>query len=347
MKAGMASLVRSGEWWDHKLVPIFCGFYASALLIGVPLVHLWQGALLLLLSLVPGAAYVSIVNDLTDLRADAAAGKANRMAERSAPFRATALLAGPAAGAIFFWLWSDTPQLLIPYAAAWIAFTLYSVPPFRLKSRGLAGVVADASGAHLFPTLLAASVPFAASGAAVDPLWMWAVAAWSFGYGFRGHLWHQLLDRDRDRAAGVATYAAARRREAPVRLASRVAFPLEGAAMATMLWRLGSVLPLLALAAYGLLVLRRVRLWRIRAVIVEPDPPYLILLHEYYDVFLPLSILVASALAHPADAAVPLIHLLLFHGRAFETWRDSWRLINRPALQRLGLLGPPRQDHNP
>jgi hypothetical protein len=267
------------------------------------------------------------------------------MAARPAPFRAAALLLPLALGGLFFWLWRDRPLLLTLYAAAWIAFTLYSVPPVRLKARGLAGVVADASGAHLFPTLLAAALPFVATGSAPDPAWLWTIAIWSFAYGFRGNHWHQLLDREGDRAAGVATFAAGRPREGPVRLAA-LAFALEAAAMAAMLWRLHSVLPLLALAAYGLLVMRRVRLWRMHAVIAEPRPPYLILLHEYYDVFLPLSVLAASALAYPADAAVPVAHLLLFHRRALDTWSDSWRLINRPLLQRLRILPPPRRSHS-
>jgi len=340
-----AALIRTGEWWDHKLVPILCGFYASAMLLGRPITGLWGSGLLLLLSLVPGAAYVSVVNDLTDIESDAAAGKPNRMAARSRRVRAAALAVPLAAGGVFFWLWRGQPLLLVLYGAAWIAFTLYSVPPFRLKARGLAGVVADASGAHLFPTLLAAATPFVASGARIDPLWLWTVAAWSFAYGFRGNLWHQLLDREGDRASGVATFAAGRRSGSAAALAV-FAFAIEAAAMAAILWRLGSALPVLALAAYGLLVWRRAYLWGIRPVIVQPKPPYQIVLHEYYDVFLPLSLLCASAVRHPADALVPAAHLLLFHRRALETWIDSWRLINRPLLQRLRIVGPPAHRHN-
>jgi len=340
------ALVRTGEWWDHKLVPILLGFYASAMLLGMPIAELWDSGFILLLSLIPGAAYVSIVNDLTDIESDAAAGKPNRMAARSRPFRTAALALTLAAGAFFFWLWRAQPLLLVLYGAAWIAFTLYSVPPFRLKARGLAGVVADASGAHLFPTLLAAATPFAATGTQADPLWLWTVAAWSFAYGFRGNLWHQLLDREGDRAAGVATFAAGRRRDSAATLAV-FAFALEAAALAAILWRLGSMLPLLALAAYGSLVWRRARLWGIRPVIVQPRPPYLIVLHEYYDVFLPLSLLCASAIRHPIDAVVPAAHLLVFHRRALESWIDAWRLVNRPLLQRLRVVGPPARRHTP
>jgi 1,4-dihydroxy-2-naphthoate octaprenyltransferase len=341
---GFRSTVRSGEWWDYKLVPILSGFYATMLLLGEPLAGRWQSLLLLLLSLLPGAAYVSIVNDLTDLRDDAAAGKANRMAGRSRAFRAAALLATLAGGALFFWLWRGQVLLLCLYGAAWIAFTLYSVPPFRLKARGLAGLVADASGAHLFPTLLAAALPFAAAGAAPDWSWLAAIGAWSLAYGLRGNLWHQLLDRDRDRAAGVGTFAALHPRSTAIRLGAGFIFPAEVAALAWIFWRLQNPLPPLAFAFHLLLAARRVQLWHMRVVVTEPKGDYFILLHEYYDVLLPLALLGASALRHPADLVVLAIHLLLFHRRPVETWRDGWKLVVIPLLQRLRIVDRPQAD---
>ena len=56
-----------------------------------------------------------------------------------------------AAGLAVAWHWRGDPLLLGCYLAAWTAFTLYSVPPFRLKVRGLAGLVADAAGRSPLP----------------------------------------------------------------------------------------------------------------------------------------------------------------------------------------------------
>ena len=343
MAEGLRGVVRSGEWWDFKLVPILTGFYASLLLIRIPIAGQWHALLVLLLSLLPGAAYVSIVNDLTDLDDDAAAGKANRMAGRSTLFRAAALLATLVGGALFFWHWRGHPLLLACYGAAWIAFTLYSVPPFRLKRRGLAGLVADAAGAHLFPTLLAASAALASAGAPPFQPWLVAVSLWAFAYGLRGNLWHQLLDRDHDRSAGVGTFAARTSRAAAARLGAAIIFPAELAGLGWMLWRMHSPWPLLALAAHLLLVMRRVRLWRMRAVVSDPKGAYVILLHDYYDVFLPISLLFASALTHPWDWALLAVHLLLFHRRPLIVWHDGWKLVARPLLQRLRLVPPPRR----
>jgi hypothetical protein len=63
-----------------------------------------------------------------------------------------------------------------------------------------------------------------------------------------------------------------------------------------------------------------------KAVLVQPRPRYLILLHDYYGVFLPVSILVASAIAYPVDLAVLAAHLLLFPNRARLVARETWRL---------------------
>jgi hypothetical protein len=40
------------------------------------------------------------------------------------------------------------------YIMSWVAFSLYSIPPARLKTKGILGVLADASGAHLFQVAL-------------------------------------------------------------------------------------------------------------------------------------------------------------------------------------------------
>ena len=324
----LIAAVRAGEWWDYKLVPLLTAFYATIALLDRPIASVWPAALALLLALVPGAAFVSLLNDLTDLDEDERAGKRNRMAGRSGLFRFAAILLPVAAGLVFLLLWRDDPWLTAAYLAAWIAFTLYSVPPFRLKSRGLAGLLADAAGAHLFPTLVAMLVAFRAAGAPVDPVWLGAGAAWAFGYGLRGILWHQLSDRENDRAAGVRTFAQRHPRAVAARLGAWLAFPLELIGLAIVIWKLGSPLPLLFLALYLHLVQLRMQRWSMHAVIVEPRPRYLILLHEFYDVFLPLAILLDSAALFPIDWLVVAAHLVAFHRRPRETVEDVrtlWR----------------------
>jgi 4-hydroxybenzoate polyprenyltransferase len=314
--------VRAGEWWEYKLAPIFAAFYATALTLHVPVSSLWLAALTLLLALVPGAAYVSVINDLTDRDEDLAAGKANRLAGRSHGDAAALVAITVGAGLVFCFLWRRDTLLLSIYLAAWLAFSLYSLPPFRWKTRGILGVLCDASGAHLFPTLVAVVLAFRAADRPVSVPWIIAVGVWTFANGIRGILWHQLTDLEHDRHAGVRTFAQRHSPRATARLGTFVAFPLEVTALAALLWQMRSVGAVAALLVYLLFVVLRVWLWGMSAVIVTPKPRFLIVLHEYYDAWLPIAVLVVSALRYPFDAIVLVLHLLVFPARALQALRD-------------------------
>jgi 4-hydroxybenzoate polyprenyltransferase len=330
---GLTQIIRAGEWWEYKLVPILAALYGTALMAGVPVHALWPAAVTLLLALIPGAAYVSVINDLTDREEDLAAGKPNRFAEGSRGWGAVLVVLTVGAGVVFCVLWRRDTLLLTTYLAAWLAFSLYSLPPFRWKTQGILGVLCDASGANLFPTLLAVILACRAAGQAVSGLWLAAVGTWAFANGLRGILWHQLTDREHDRQAGVRTFAQRHAPEVTVRLGRLLAFPLELLGLGTMLVLLPSTVPVWTLGAYGILTgLRRVRL-NVHPVIVKPRTRFLIAMHEYYDLFLPVGILIASALRHPWDWAVLLVHLLLFPNRLLQTCRDLgqlWRERHEP-----------------
>jgi hypothetical protein len=275
-----------------------------------------------------------VINDITDREDDLAAGKLNRMAGRSR-LVATLLVAIPVAAGLFFsFLWRSDVLLLSFYLAAWLAFSLYSLPPFRWKTRGIFGVLCDASGAHLFPTLVAVVLTYRGAGKPVDPIWLGAIAVWSLAYGLRGILWHQLTDRENDRAASVRTFAQRHPPEVAARIGTFVAFPLEVMALLLLLWRMQSVIPLALLAIYVFFVWRRVRLWKMNVVIVEPRPHFLILLHEYYDVFLPIGILIASAMRDPRDLIVLGVHYALFPLRATRSITEISKL-SKQILARI------------
>ena len=319
--------MRAGEWWEFKLAPIFAAFYATALTLRVPMGSLWFAALTVLLALVPGAAYVSVINDITDRDEDLAAGKRNRLAGRSRAYAAALVSITAGAGIVFCYLWRRDTLLLSVYLAAWLAFSLYSLPPFRWKTRGILGVLCDASGAHLFPTLVAVVLAFRAAGKPVSAPWILAIGVWTFANGIRGILWHQLTDLEHDRHAGVRTFAQRHAPHVAARLGTFVAFPLELIALAAMLWQMRSVSPVAALAAYLVLTAWRLRYWAVNAVIVAPKPRFLIVLHEYYDAWLPVSILIASALRYPYDWIVLAIHLLVFPTRTRLALGDAIKVL--------------------
>jgi 4-hydroxybenzoate polyprenyltransferase len=318
--------IRVEQWWDYKLVPICSVFYATAYVQHVSIASVWSAAVALLLAIAPCAAYVSLVNDLTDRDDDRRAGKANRMAGRPV-WQMTVLLAAPLCAAVFFSiLWRGDILLVATYLCAWAAFSLYSVPPFRLKSRGGLGLIADACGSHVFPTLTAAFLVHRTTGNPIDPVWIAALVVWSLGCGLRGILWHQLYDFEADRKAGVQTFVLRHSRAAAARLA-RLALLIELVGLAVLLWQSKSPWPLVFLLIYAAFAILRSRVWNVAIVIAEPSDRYAILGQEYYTLLFPLGLLLSSALQYSVDWAIVIAHLTIFQQPTVSFIRDMRLLL--------------------
>lgn len=326
---------RAAEWWEFKLSPILATAYATAFLLKLSIISLWPQLLLALIALTACASYVSVINDLTDLKDDLASGKENRLAGKSRAFVAAALMCASLPGAALAIYWRGDPLLWSLYLASWVAFTLYSLPPVRLKTRGVLGLLADASGAHLFPTLLAVALVYRQSAGRLDTAWFASVAAWSLSFGLRGILWHQLSDLNNDEKIGLGTFARLHKVAWLRRVGNFVILPAEVAAFCFMLWHSGSHLAVALLCYYALLTFLRQRLWGVNLVVVVPKARYHILMQEYYELFFPLAILLSSSGLYPGDALMIAPHLLLFPRRALQSvkdmkvFRDAFGLIIR------------------
>jgi hypothetical protein len=325
----IGEIIRATEWWEYKLLPILGIFYATLAYRHASIAAAWMTAIELLVGIAAGAVYVSVINDLTDRDEDRRAGKPNRTEGRSGLVIGLFVAVPMLIGIVMAWRWRGDPLLLAAYGAAWCAFSAYSLPPLRLKTRGLFGVMADASGAHLFPALVAALLAFRAGGAAPDLLWLALVALWAGAFGVRGILWHQLSDEEADRIGNVRTFVQRHGGRWARAIGARLMFPLECAALFALLWQLDDRIPFVALVLYAFLVIFKLERFEMHAAIVQPRPRHLILLNEYYEVFLPVSLLVASALAHPADWIVLALHCVLFPGRLSQVIGDAWKLPRR------------------
>lgn len=317
---------RAGEWWGYKIAPLLATGYATVGLVNQSLWPLSPNLLLLVLSLTVGAIYVSVLNDWTDRTDDRIAGKANRLADKSELFVKTILTGCLVAGlgfGIYFWRLNSLSSLL--YLGSWVAYSLYSLPPFRLKVRGLTGVLADALGAHAFPQLLVVSLVACWSEQAIPLSWWIAIGGWSVACGIRNILKHQLGDAVADKYAGVQTLVSRWGERRSYWLGVWVAFPVEVLAFGSMLILLGQGLPLLFLLFYLSLEWMRTRFWQIRPVILDPNQR--ILFDEYYTIFFPVALLITQCLRYPVDSYVLVFHGLLFGRHALDTTREAKRLL--------------------
>ena len=262
-------------------------------------------------ALIVCASYVSVLNDLTDAQDDQASGKPARWPGGDRTYPALLLAGCMAAGGAFLIVWRKDTLLFYTYLLPWLAFTLYSAPPFRLKVRGIWGVLADASGAHLFSTLFAVVLLYHCNRTE-GTQWTILIVLWSFAAGVRGILWHQLEDAVNDRKSGLRTFACLHGTKAAERL-GLLAFLLESAAFSLMLWSTRNALAWLFLVLYGTFALVRWRLLRIGLTVVKPGQASRMAMAEYYIVLYPLAYLLSASWQQPSA-----LLLLLFHGVLFS-----------------------------
>jgi hypothetical protein len=316
------NIIRSQEWWTYKLSPLLAIGYATALMSPVPLYKVALWLIFLLGSLVVGAVYVSVINDITDLEEDIASGKSNRI--QQVPVRFRWLIPGACIllGLVFgYFMYPDLLSCLL-YLLSWIVFSLYSIKPVRLKNRGILGVFADGCGAHVFTSLLMVSSISYITQQQVNWIWFGAIGVWALCYGLRGILWHQFSDRENDMKVNLNTFASQVSPEA-FKPTLRLIFVLEIIALAVILYELNLAVTIVALALYFVLVYIRFQRYNSQIIIVlkTNDRPFQIIMADYYQLFLPISLLLFSVSLDSINGIIFLVHILLF---PYVLWRAMY-----------------------
>ena len=301
-------LTRAGEWWDYKIIPALALLYATAFYENAPLTSVVPAAALFILAIGIGAAFVGALNDLADRGDDRLAGKFDRIGPDNHLSWIVVTLS-VVAGFVLLLSFAGRPILFWTYASGWIVFAAYSLPPLRLKGRAWAGVACDAIGAHLVPAIFA--VGLMRPHQQLDP-WISSVAVWSFAYGLRGILGHQIADEAADRAANLETFVVRNGAAATERLLKYLVFPVEISALAAILLLVGSPVVWIGLALSLAFVWAKVFRYRLRPVLSVSSTRQTIILADFYITFLPACLLVALALRSPPFALLLPVHLLLF-----------------------------------
>lgn len=319
----LLKVIRSAEWWEYKLPPLLAIGYATAIKADGVFLKSIPHLLFLLFSLIIGAIYVSIINDITDIDDDRASGKSNRIASVNPAIRwvfpALCLLAGSLCCYYLFPDWLSITLYIIP----WISFSLYSFRPFRLKNRGLWGVLADASGSHIFTSLLMVSSISFFTKQSIDWVWFISTGIWALCYGVRGILWHQFYDRSNDIKADVKTFAV-KIEPKNFKETEYIIFIIELFSIATMLYCVHELLPILFLFIYLLVAYTRTYKLKYQPVIIVPpnNKPYHILLADFYQVYFPLSLLFTALLNQHYAVSVLIVHFILFPKKTIASLKD-------------------------
>lgn len=321
---------RYSEWWEYKMVPILSVAYLTTISIHQPLKTALPRIGLLFTALIVGAIYVSVLNDITDIHEDAVANKRNTMAKISPWVQAAILLSCLLFGAfVISLLYPDIPSMIFG-TLTYVIFTLYSVKPIRLKKRGIWGVLCDASGAHLFPSLVMAVDLMFYFGQKCNFILVVAIGVWAFSYGLRGILWHQFSDKENDIKSGTNTFAVNTdvTKFKPIETGI---FIVETIALIILLLQVANVYIIIGLLLYLFFVLLRryVLFYKIFIILVRKDTPHQIIMNEYYFVFLPLSLLLSNAVSYTFGWVLVIAHIVLFPAKITAVLKDFFIMCKK------------------
>jgi 4-hydroxybenzoate polyprenyltransferase len=313
-------VIRSNEWWEYKFPPILAVAYMIAFYSGVAAINLYPLLIFILFSLLTGAIYVSILNDITDIKDDAKAGKINRMAGLSLTKKLVFLFIPVFSAAIITFVLRKNIFAASMYVLSYVCFTFYSAPPFRFKKKGYAGIIADAGGSQLFPSLFVASYLSASLLCIISLHQFLLIGIWSLCFGLRGILWHQFHDMDNDKKSGTKTVVR-QWSDNKTRITGIVIIAVEFISIVLLLINFKIVIAFYSLAVYFLYLLISHVKWQVKLIVLKPvAADYTIILNEYYQVFLPVSILLSLSFQQPAFLFYLAMHLLLFP-------KNTWRII--------------------
>lgn len=316
--------VRFDHWFTQKLSPLLVVAYAVFWATGTAPHEAFAVLPLVLLCICSVAAYGHVINDWFDLDSDAASAKANTLEEVSLTARAglAVLFLASGFGAV---LAIDGAAVLVWILAVnFLLPTIYSVPPIRLKHRGVLGVASDALAAHFLPTLFVLVAFADIAGAELTGLAVPALV-WASCLGLRGILIHQAIDRDADRAAGLETFATPRSRQAIRRIVVGLIVPLEAVGVAAFVVALPLFSAPLAFAlgvfALGEMarVARGLKMPMVYLKEVGREKYVPLVSNELYEVWLPMALLLQLAIVDSEYLPLVLIHVLLFRSPILRT----------------------------
>lgn len=284
-----------------------------------------------------------LLNDVYDVSQDARSGAQNLVARMGPLGRASLFTAALVAGILPWWRLQTTPAIAALIAGEYVLFMLYSIPPCRLKNRGILGSVADSLYGYVVPNTVAVLL-FAQLGGGVPPWLVAAIVIWAFFFGLDKIIEHQFVDESRDQLDGMKTFVVSAGWRPAFDTLLWIILPLEVTAFLALIACLGVVAPAIggAYIVYLTVVLGE---WRHRSLAntsrvdrLSPIDRVHVLSHVAMARFiwrwLPLVSLLVLVAARPSYLPLVVPHLILFPEPLTWTWHEGKariRLLSQAA----------------
>ncbi len=312
MVIDLINKLRFSNPWRFKAPLLLCWPYLLIYVTDTPKVDSLLFIALAYCTLFGIAALGYFINDIADITSDKAAGKPNKIGELPVVLRILIFVALLLIAFIpWIWLPKDAISLTL-IIIEFFLFIIYSSPPFRLKEKGVLGVITDSLYAYVVPATLA-SITFFYVGNKNYQLFLELIIVstmWLFMVGLRGILLHQLQDHQNDLNAGVKTFVT---KKGYTNVENLVKGLLQVEILFFLLFLI-FLLPELYLIIPCYILFLIIRLHQLRKNGEENDYRKFSyrLLDDFYLDFLPVLILIHLALVYYLFLFILIAHLILF-----------------------------------
>ncbi len=200
--------LRIHRTWQFKVPLLMCFPYLAAFVSGMHAQIFFQAVALSFVTIIGFAGFAYTLNDLGDIAVDQKANKENAV-QHLGRMKTILLI-------LFCLVLTLAPWYFLPHSNFSIFllffellfFYLYAMKPFRLKERGVAGLLCDALYAHALPAVLAfyTFMCYNKDGFSFFPYILPSIFLWQLLCGLRNIVFHQMNDYQYDKAADVKTW---------------------------------------------------------------------------------------------------------------------------------------------
>lgn len=199
-------IFRLEDWFWSKVSLLMGVIYLLFSYKQFPFIFFFSRISLWFITIIGFASLGYFVNDFFDSSQDLIANKKNSLQDKSRT-KIFLIFSLSLMVAIIPWLFLPFTKFTFFLIAFQIGLYLaYSVPPIRLKERGLIGIFADSLYAYVSPILLIIYTFTIEEGFHFTPLFLVVFVMWHFLTGVRNILLHQEHDLAADKKAGVRNY---------------------------------------------------------------------------------------------------------------------------------------------
>lgn len=313
-------LFRANTWWNAIVPQVLGWMYFCWLCNGAQLgrfIYTYEYLFFVFcffVSLISISAFGYLFNDWCDIKSDAIAGKKNRLASLN-PILQIVVVVVPLLIGCFFWMpVSITASIL--FSLQIISLIIYSVPPFRLKNRGVLGVAADAFYGHINPVFITLFVFsfFDATGSYYKVLIGSVLFVATSLKGIRNILLHQIEDRKKDKQAGIQTFVVKNSALFTLYFVNRLLyFEIAFTLALSLIISFFSPPFFLCLLLFSIITYLKFSGWKLADIPQRQLKfKFLYFLNDYYESWMPVFFLILLSTKAPVYLLFLLLHLFLF-----------------------------------